>query len=65
VSLRFISSLQLHTSMRKGCRLYSILVLNEKGEEEGIENLPIVKEFEEIFPEEYLVYHPIESWSLK
>jgi hypothetical protein len=31
-SLRFISSLQLHKSMRKGCKLYAILALNEKGE---------------------------------
>jgi hypothetical protein len=31
VSLRFISSLQLRKSMRKGCKLYAILALNEKG----------------------------------
>jgi hypothetical protein len=31
VSLRFISSLQLQKSMCKGCNLYAILVLNEKG----------------------------------
>jgi hypothetical protein len=32
VSLRFISSLQFQKIMRKGCKLYSILALNEKGE---------------------------------
>jgi hypothetical protein len=42
VSLRFISSLQLQKSMLKGCKLYSILALNDKGEEEGLENLPVV-----------------------
>jgi hypothetical protein len=52
VSLRFISSLQLQKSMHKGCRLYEILALNEKGEAEGLENLPIVQEFADIFPEE-------------
>ena len=31
VSLRFISSLQLRKSMHKGCKLYAILALNEKG----------------------------------
>jgi hypothetical protein len=36
VSLRFISSLQLWKSMRKGCKLYAILVLNEKGVAEGL-----------------------------
>ena len=31
LSLRFISSLQLQKSMCKGCKIYVILVLNEKG----------------------------------
>jgi hypothetical protein len=43
VSLRFISSLQLEKSMHKGCKLYVILVLNEKGEGEGLEDLPVVQ----------------------
>jgi hypothetical protein len=42
VSLRFISSLQLQKSMRKGCKLYTILALKEKGDIEGLENLPVV-----------------------
>jgi hypothetical protein len=42
VSLRFISSLQLQKSMHKGCKLYAILALNEKGEAEGLENLLVV-----------------------
>jgi hypothetical protein len=52
VSLRFVSSLQLQKSMRKGCKLYAILALNEKGVAEGLEHLPVVKEFVDIFPEE-------------
>jgi hypothetical protein len=39
VSLRFISSLQLQKSMHKGCKLYVILALNEKGVAEGLEHL--------------------------
>jgi hypothetical protein len=44
ISLRFVSSLQLRKSMRKGCKLYVILALNEKGVAEGLEHLPVVKE---------------------
>jgi hypothetical protein len=54
VSLRFVSSLQLRKSMRKGCNLYAILALNEKGVAEGLEHLPVVKEFADVFPEELL-----------
>jgi hypothetical protein len=52
VSLRFISSLQLRKSMCKGCKLYVILALNEKGVAEGLENLLVVREFVDVFPEE-------------
>jgi hypothetical protein len=52
VSLRFISSLQLWKSMRKGCKLYTILALNKKGVAEGLEQLPVVREFADVFPEE-------------
>jgi hypothetical protein len=49
VSLRFISSLQLWKSMRKGCKIYAILALNEKGVAEGLEHLPVVREFADVF----------------
>ena len=48
-SLRFISSLQLWKRMCKGCKLYSILALNEKGLVEGLEHLPVEREFANIF----------------
>ena len=38
--------------MHKGCKLYEILALNEKGVAEGLENLPVVKEFVDVFLEE-------------
>jgi hypothetical protein len=50
--MRFISSLQLWKSMRKGCNIYVILALNQKGVVEGIEHLSVVREFTEIFLEE-------------
>jgi hypothetical protein len=52
VSLRFISSLQLQKSMRKGCKLYEILALKEKGEVEGLENIHVVREFVDVFLKE-------------
>jgi hypothetical protein len=52
VSLRFISSLQLRKSMCKGCNLYAILALNEKGVAEGLKQLPVVREFADVFLEE-------------
>ena len=38
--------------MHKGCKLYAILALNEKGVEEDLEHLPILKEFADVFPKE-------------
>jgi hypothetical protein len=40
--------------MHKGRKLYVILPLNEKGVVEGLEHLPMVREFAEIFSEELL-----------
>jgi hypothetical protein len=52
ISLRFVSSLQLGKIMRKGSKLYTILALNEKRVAKGLEHLPVVKEFANVFPEE-------------
>jgi hypothetical protein len=38
--------------MRKGCKLYAILALKDKGVAEGIKHLPVVREFGDIFPKE-------------
>jgi hypothetical protein len=38
--------------MRNWCKLYAILALNEKGVVEGLEQLLVVKEFVDVFPEE-------------
>jgi hypothetical protein len=44
--------------MCKGCKIYEILALNEKGGEEGLENLPLVQEFVDVFPKEFLGLPP-------
>jgi hypothetical protein len=36
--------------MHKQCNLYEILVLNEKGVAEGLENLLVVQDFADVFP---------------
>jgi hypothetical protein len=38
--------------MCKGCKLYAILVLKEKGETKGLENLHVVSEFVDVFLKE-------------
>jgi hypothetical protein len=38
--------------MCKGCKISVILELNEKGVVEGIEHLPLVRKFADIFPQE-------------
>jgi hypothetical protein len=38
--------------MHKVCNIYVILVLNEKGVAKGVENLLVVREFMDVFPEE-------------
>ena len=38
--------------MCKGCKIYVILALNEKGVAEGLEHLPVVRDFPNIFLKE-------------
>jgi hypothetical protein len=44
--------------MCKGYKIYEILALNKNGEEEGLENLNVVKEFADVFPEESISLLP-------
>jgi len=41
-------------AVRKGCKIFAvhILNLNEKGEGSSIENIPVLNEFKDVFPEE-------------
>jgi hypothetical protein len=38
--------------MHKGCKLYVVLALNERGKVEGLEDLLVVQEFLDVFLEE-------------
>ena len=61
VSLMFIPSLQLRRSMHKGCKIYSLLALNDKG---LAKDLLVVREFMDVFPEELHGLPPKERWNL-
>jgi hypothetical protein len=44
--------------MRNGCNIYAILALNKKGVVEVLENLPVVREFVDVFPKEFPGFPP-------
>ena len=50
--------------MCKGCKLYEILALNEKGEKEGLEGLPVVQYFADVFPKELPRLPPVRELDL-
>jgi hypothetical protein len=52
VSIRFITSLQLQKNMCKGCKMYAILSLNEKGDTKRLEEFLVVSKFPNFFLEE-------------
>jgi hypothetical protein len=44
--------------MHKGCKIYEILALKDKGMEGGLENLPVVLDFSYVFLEELPGFPP-------
>jgi hypothetical protein len=44
--------------MHRGCKLYTILVLNEKGDVERLEDFLVVLKFVDVFPKELLGLPP-------
>jgi hypothetical protein len=44
--------------MPKGCKLYAILTLSDKGVAKSLENLLVVREFANVFPEELPGFPP-------
>ena len=52
VSLRFILALQLKKSMRKGCELYVVVVMNNKKDNVDVSQHPILSKFFDVFPKE-------------
>ena len=54
VTIREISSLQIKTSIRKGCNIFAIYIMDdrERNNQLKVEYIPILKEFKVLFLEE-------------
>ena len=54
VMIREISTLQMKRSVRKGCKVFVVHLLdpNEKFEKTEIENIPVINEYKYVFPNE-------------
>ena len=53
VTIREISALQTRISVIKGCKVFAVYIMNdqENGIKPKLEDIPYLKEFEDIFPE--------------
>ena len=60
VTIREIYALQMKRSIRKGCKLLVVYIMkgNDNDNKLKLENIPVLKEFEDIFPEEVLGLPP-------
>ena len=47
-----ISTMQARRIMRKGCETFLALILDSKRGQVDVENIPVVREFSDVFPEE-------------
>ena len=54
VTIREISALQMERPLRKGCKVFVVYIMNinENNNKLKLEDIPVLKEFEDIFPEE-------------
>ena len=46
--------MQARRFLRKGCEVFLALVLDSKNKQVNLENIPVIKEFPDVFPEELL-----------
>ena len=60
VTMREISTLQMKISVRKGCKFFVVYIMNgnENNNKLKLEYIPVLKEFEDIFPKEVLELPP-------
>ena len=47
-----ISAMQARRFIRKGCETFLAMILDSKRDQVNIENIPVVREFPDVFPEE-------------
>ena len=53
-----ISAMQARRFMRKGCETFLVVILHSKRDQVNVEEIPIVREFPDVFPEELLSIPP-------
>ena len=58
ILLRFISALQLKKSMKKGCKLYDVIAMNNKDDTLDVSQHPILSNFGDVFLEELPRFPP-------
>ena len=49
---KVISSMEARRFLRKGCEAFLALILDSKREQVNLENIPVIREFLDVFPEE-------------
>ena len=47
-----ISTMEAQRFLRKGCEAFSALILDSKREQVNFKNIPVIREFPDVFPEE-------------
>ena len=54
ITIREIFSLQMKRSVRKACKVFTLYIMNDKENDikPKLEDIPVLKEYENIFPEE-------------
>ena len=53
-----MSAMKARRFMRKGCEAFLALILDSKREQVNLENIPLIREFHDVFPEELLGVPP-------
>ena len=49
---KVISAMEAHRFLRKGCEAFLALILDSKREQVNFENIPVIREFPDVFPKE-------------
>ena len=57
---RFISALKADSLLKSGCEAYLAFIMDDK-RSQGVEEIPIVCDFPDVFPEEIPGLHPLEK----
>ena len=55
---KVISAMEARCFMRKGCESFLALILDSKREQVNFENIPVIREFLDVFPKELLRVPP-------